>query len=154
MRVTRYFFNINVENKDIFDFSRCRHFLDHVITPRIGNFPIKLIWAFLAQFLALFAPFIVFLTCFIMENEENIGILLNFIDNVIVTSSPRIFKGFSFCCCSFLKFSFENLLHLLLRKKWWFSSLWRHREVIHVITVAIVTSSNTNFSQNSAFSLI
>jgi len=37
------FFDIIVENGDIFDFSRCRHFLDHVITPKIGNFPIMLI---------------------------------------------------------------------------------------------------------------
>jgi len=29
-----------------------------------------------------------------MINEENIGILLNFIYDVIVTSSPWIFKGF------------------------------------------------------------
>jgi len=31
-----------------------------------------------------------FLTCLITKNEENIGILLNFIDKVIVTSSSWI----------------------------------------------------------------
>jgi len=37
------FFDIIVENEDIFDFSRCHHFLDHEITPKIGNSPITLI---------------------------------------------------------------------------------------------------------------
>jgi len=37
------FFNIIVENEDIFDFNRCRDFLDYMITPQIGNFPITLI---------------------------------------------------------------------------------------------------------------
>jgi len=68
--------------------------MDHVITPKIGNSPIRLIWVLLAQFLTVFAPFFVFLTCLIIKNEENIGILLNFINEVIVTSSPWIFKGF------------------------------------------------------------
>jgi len=43
MRVTRCFFDIIVENEEILDFSRCRHFLNHVITLKIGNSPITLI---------------------------------------------------------------------------------------------------------------
>jgi len=60
MSVTRCFFDIIVKNEDIFDFSWCRHFLDHMITPKIGNSPIALNQAFLAQFWALFAPLYVF----------------------------------------------------------------------------------------------
>jgi len=37
MRVTRYFFDIIVDNERKFDFSRCRHFLGHRITPKIGE---------------------------------------------------------------------------------------------------------------------
>jgi len=49
--------------------------------------------------------------------KKNIGILINFINDVITWIFKVIFEDFCFCCYSFLKLSFENILHLLLRKK-------------------------------------
>jgi len=47
-----------------------------------------------SEILGTLCTLFMFLTCLITKNEENIGILINFIDDVIVTSSPWIFKVF------------------------------------------------------------
>jgi len=76
------FIDITEENEDIFDFSRCRHFLDHVITQN-REFPYNANLGLFSLILGTLCTTLYVFDLFEKKNEENIEILINFIDDVI-----------------------------------------------------------------------